>query len=214
MTPISRQVWLRFQDKHDSDPILLQFQDKHDSNSRTNMTPIPRQTWLQFQDKYYLNSKTNMTPIPRQTWFNFQELCPNNGSTVRRGLRSRHALNERSSATAHLSASRIIHASEASPQVAVHSPAGSSLPSQQSHTPSPTLDDGIRTGRCPRLAHSNTPAGDIVAASHHSWLRMIREQYIPKNTCYRNLPLPIYQCPGIYMGIVWIKYWNTTSACI
>lgn len=59
----------------------------------------------------------------------------------------------------HLSAKLDTHASDASAHEAPHSPAGSSLPSQQSHTPSPTLDDGSRTDRCPRLAHSKAPVG-------------------------------------------------------
>lgn len=57
-----------------------------------------------------------------------------------------------------LSANRSTHASDACPQEDSHRPSGSSLPSQQSHTPSPTLEDGNRKGICPRLAHSNVPS--------------------------------------------------------
>lgn len=59
--------------------------------------------------------------------------------------------------SAYLSARLATHASDASSHEARQAPVGSSLPSQQSHTPSPTLDDGSRTDRCPRLAHSKTP---------------------------------------------------------
>lgn len=57
----------------------------------------------------------------------------------------------------YLSASLLIQASEASSQKGLQRPSASSLPSQQSHTPSPTLEEGRRNGRCPRLMHSNIP---------------------------------------------------------
>ena len=92
-------------------------------------------------------------------FFAHQRLTSFHWSTGQRGRSQNRKTHKRHNTphTAHLSAKLATHASDASSQDAPHAPSGSSLPSQQSQTPSPTLEEGSRMERCPRLAHSKTP---------------------------------------------------------